>query len=85
MLVTILNSKADINGNRYWAVELSNLGLVIKTGTISCDNIDTRDLNDMNIEVCREELPIREFDRLTKKYEYIGCSWEDIKENLLKK
>jgi len=82
MLLTILNSKSDQNGNRYWAVELSNFGDVLAQGTMGCDNINTSQVMQLGCEVCREELPIREFNRLTKKYDYIGSNWDDIKKRL---
>lgn len=82
MLITILNSKTDINGNRYWAVELSHLGTIISVGSIGCDNINVNELWARGVEVCREEMPIREFNRLTKKYKYIGSQWEEIRDHL---
>ena len=85
-LLTIYSSRRDKHGNVYYAVRLriNDNGHSI-TGVIGADNIDTLDCREhlhWHIERC--ELPIREFDYLTKPWEYVGCSWEDIKGSLLR-
>lgn len=83
MLLQVYNSKRDIYGNCYWAVILSDYGKIINTGTIACNNIDTIDCRDnLHIEVVYHELPIREFNKKFKNSEYLGCKWDDIKNNL---
>jgi hypothetical protein len=83
MLLTIYNSKHDVYGNRYWAIELTDFGKVIGQGTIGCDNVNEYDcMKNLRIEVAREELPKREFNRLTKDWEYFGSQWTEIKQKL---
>jgi hypothetical protein len=86
--LNIYNSKADIYGNRYWACELvreSPTGSIQTHGTIGCDNVNTIDCREnMKWVIYREELPIRQFNRLTKKWKHIGTDWEEIKANLMK-
>jgi len=86
----ILNSKADIYGNRYWAfVYTDNASGNQVKGLISGgeSNIDCirHDWNGKNtgwnrgIVVSREEMKIREFNRHTKKWRYAGCRPEEIR------
>jgi hypothetical protein len=82
MLLTIYNSKTDRNGNRYWAFQLTNHGKLISNGNVSANNFNTRDLRELGIEYTYQELPIREFNRMTKDWAYCGCQWEKIKEHM---
>lgn len=82
MLVTIYNSKRDYYGNCYWAYEFSDLGKIISKGKIAADNFPTLELRAMGIEYTHTELPIREFNKLTKNWEYHGCHWEDFKKHM---
>ncbi len=85
MLLKIYNSKRDSSGNTYYYLELSKLGVIISDGTICADNVSTYDCREnLGLEICHLELPIREFNRVTKNAPYLGCKWEDIKRNLLK-
>ena len=84
MLLKIYNSKRDINGNTYYYLELSNIGIILSKGTICADNVSRKECQeDLKWEVCQIEIPIREFDRISKNAPYLGCKWEDIKRNLL--
>jgi len=82
MLLTIYNSKADRNGNRYWAFQLTNHGKILSRGNVSANNFSTRELRELDIEYTYQELPIREFNRMTKDWAYCGCKWEDIKKHI---
>lgn len=84
MLLTIYKSRRDQNGNVYYAVELSDKGSLIKHGTIAANNVQSLDCREnLKWETVEKELPIREFNRMVKGWEYLGCSWEDIKANLV--
>jgi hypothetical protein len=87
-LLKAINSKGDIYGNRYWAF----IFMDFKTGKQVAGTISGGDSNiyailrywnvtndwDRSILFEREELPIREFNKLTKDYEYAGCEPECI-------
>lgn len=78
-ILTIYNSRRDIYGNVYHAVELTDDGHTLGHGTISADNIDTRDCRERLFwYIQRQELPIRQYNRMTKNWPHLGCSWEDI-------
>ena len=94
----IINSRADIYGNRYWAFRYTDhdSGNSVE-GTISGgeSNINAIRLHmgrvdgwDAGINTRRTELKIREFNRLTKDWPHAGCNPEDlanfIKERLAK-
>lgn len=83
MLLTIYNSRRDYYGNCYWAYELSDLGKTISKGKVAADNFPTLELRTMGIEYTHIELPIREFNRFTKNLTYHGCTWEEIKTNMM--
>lgn len=82
MLLTIYNSKRDIYGNCYWACKLTHLGTDLSQGTLDANNVQTTRLRELGIEYTTQELPIREFNRLTKGWQYLGCQWEMISERL---
>ena len=85
MILKIYNSKRDINGNTYYYLELSKLDTLLSSGTICADNVSTYDCREnLEWEVCRFEIPIREFNRMSKNQPYLGCTWADIKRNLLR-
>lgn len=83
MLLTVYNSKPDMYGNRYWAYRLTDFGRTISQGNISANNIDKVELRANRIEYTHTELPIREFDKFTKNFEYHGCNWEDIRKHII--
>ena len=84
-VLTIYNSRCDKFGNVYYAVRLhGQKDRAEVCGTISADNvstIDCREVLDWYIE--RQELPIREFNRLTKGWPHLGCCWDEIKAALV--
>jgi len=82
-----INSRRDIYGNCYWAFRFTDLATgEVVTGKISGgeSNINAIRCNwsgddwDRGIRFDKTELGIREFDRLTKNWEYAGCSPEDL-------
>jgi len=87
-ILKAVNSKADSSGNRYWAFKFTvcETGQEIK-GYISGGESNIYGIKrhwnlvndwDESIYFKREELKIREFDKLYKKIEYAGCLSEDI-------
>ena len=82
MLLTIYNSKRDIYGNCYWACKLTHLGTDLSQGTLDANNLQTTRLRELGIEYTERELPIRDFNRLTKGWQYLGCQWGMISERL---
>lgn len=83
MLLTIYRSKRDINGNTYWAFQLTHLGKILDNGTVDCDNFNKFHLYKNGIEYIYKELPVREFSLLTKDWKYVGCSWEYIRQHIM--
>lgn len=84
-VLTILSSKRDKYGNVYYAVRLQTDWDKVAHGTICADNVSTLDCREvMNWYVDRVSLPIREFNSIVKAMPHIGCTWEEIKNNLLK-
>ena len=83
MLLTVYSSKPDIYGNRYWAYRLTDFNKTISQGKISANNINKVELRINHIEYTHTELPIREFDKFTKNFEYHGCRWEDIRKHII--
>lgn len=83
MLLTIYNSKRDTSGNVYLAFQLTHFGKILANGTVDSNNFNTRDLNENGIEYVYQELPVREFNRLTKNWKYAGCRWEDIRQRIM--
>lgn len=83
MLLTIYNSKRDTYGNTCWAFQLTHLGQILASGTVAGNNFSTRDLHENGIEYVYQELPVREFNRLTKNWQYAGCKWEDIRQHIM--
>ena len=83
MLLTIYSSRPDMYGNTYHAIRLTDFNKVLSSGKISADNVNTYDCHDMKIEVCNVQLPIRDFDRLVKDWEHLGCHWEEMKKHVI--
>jgi len=84
-VLTHYSSKRDVYGNVYHAATL-DLGTDKRAvGTGHIPNLDTQDCREvLHWHVERHEIPIREYNRLTKDWPYVGCGWEEIKGNLLK-
>jgi hypothetical protein len=83
MVLTIYNSKRDVYGNVYYACKLTNLGKIFAQGTLTANNINTLDIREnLKWEQVTIELPIREFNKLTKTWPCFGCKWENIRSNL---
>lgn len=83
MVLTVYNSKPDIYGNRYWAYRLTDFGRTISRGKIDTNSIDREELRVKGSEYTHIELPIRDFNRFTKNFEYPGCHWEDIRKHII--
>ena len=85
-VITKLNSRGDMYGNRYWAVQATNLKNDKTTyGKVGANNIDgvARYWDvpgdwDRSILFQEKELPIRDFNRLTKGWPYIGNNADEI-------
>lgn len=85
--LNIFNSKRDLNGNCYWAFEFVDHETGVKvqgTGdtesnvsSITWEWSEPREWC-RSIMVNRQELGIREFNRLTKHWEYAGCGSADL-------
>ncbi len=85
--LSIINSQGDRYGNRYWAFTYQDTqtGKTV-SGTISGDdsNLSSTASHHIHTEMpgrvstTRLELPIRQFDRLTKGWAYAGCPPADI-------
>jgi hypothetical protein len=78
-----INSRADTYGNRYWAfrytdTETGNTVVGTVSGGESNITCVTRIMGYewKNVIFTRHELPIREFDRLTKTWPHAGCNPE---------
>lgn len=85
--LTVYHSRRDVYGNVYHAITWrdADTGQAV-SGTISADNVSTVDCREnLKWHVSYEELPIRQFNRLTKGWGYLGCTWEDIKQALITK
>jgi len=83
--LTIYNSRADMYGNRYWALLLFNPDTGHEAhGTISAENVQTQEAREvLKWHITRTELPIREFNRLTKKWPHLGCQWDTMRDLLV--
>jgi hypothetical protein len=84
-----INSRRDRSGNCYWAFRFTDLesGQVVEGRIcggesniygIRC-NLWTQTW-DQSIQFSTTELPIREWNRLTKEWPYAGCTSEDLAE-----
>lgn len=89
----IINSRADRNGNRYWACRYTDhaTGRVAQgttTGGESNINATRLHLNpkvdgwDGSIIVRATELGIRDFNRTTRDWPHFGCLPQDIAANI---
>jgi hypothetical protein len=84
-ILECVNSVRDLNGNRYWGFNYTDTDTGKQvSGTISGgeSNITmiTRALRHEweNVYYVRRELPKREFQRLTKSWNYAGCAPETL-------
>ena len=79
------NSKTDRNGNRYWAFRYTDTA----SSRMVCGSISGGESNVYSIKrgmgfeseevhFTRCELPIREFNSLTKAWLYAGCTAEEL-------
>jgi hypothetical protein len=93
-ILTIYSSKPDMYGNSYHAFTFLDIAAdkCVEGDTASADNADgmRRHWNvendwDRTIDVRREELPIRQFNRYIKGWEYAGCLPKDIADFIRKK
>ena len=88
-ILTIYNSRRDIYGNVYHAVSLHSQATppaadAILQGAISADNVSTLDCREkLDWYIERQELPIREYNRMVKGWLHLGCTWPEIKAKLL--
>jgi hypothetical protein len=83
-ILTIINSKRDKAGNCYFAVSLDIGKGQYAKGTMYADNVSTLECREkLHWHIVREELGIRDFNRITKGWRHVGCDWEDVKTRLL--
>lgn len=93
--LTILNSKPDIYGNRYWGFIYYDLptGKTVYGKTTGGDSNIYAILNgwdgvdgwNRSVAVYREELPIRAFNKRVRPWEYAGCDPDEIKNFIIEK
>jgi hypothetical protein len=91
-ILTVYNSKADMYGNRYYSMqvtrtsdEASGKG-TISGGESNCTYAIRKLAESENVGYYNsiQELPIREYNRLVKGWEYIGCTEDQIIPNIQK-
>jgi len=77
--IHILNSRRDIYGNCYWALQVTDneTGETCQ-GTVDCEGNHRIYERSGTYRETQEELPKRAFNRLTKSWPYFGCNGEDI-------
>lgn len=85
-VLTIYHSRRDRYGNVYYAVSLANDRFdVVARGTIAADNVNTLECREqLGWHIERVEMPIRDYNRMVKKWPHYGCGWDAIKSNLVK-
>lgn len=93
VIANIINSRRDIYGNCYYAMTVTNtLTGASAHGTISGGESNCtyaiRKLVEFyfpetEYQYYTKELPIREYNRLVKDWQYIGCTPEEINKNIL--
>lgn len=82
-ILSVINSRSDIYGNRYWAMSLRHIsGKMLGAGTVCADNVPWFISEGLGWHVERHELPIREFNRVTKGWSHAGCGIGEIVKNL---
>lgn len=88
--LTAINSRIDRNGNCYWAFTFVDHA----TGKTVCGKVSGGESNirsiifelnggswePRNVQFLTQELPIREFNKLTKKWAYGGCTGKELVE-----
>lgn len=77
-ILEILNSKRDINGNRYWAFTVINASGGMIHGTTNCEENLLIALG-KDSHVFNLEFPKLGFKHMTKDWPYAGCLPEDIR------
>ncbi len=80
----IINSKADIYGNRYFAFVWTDneTGKSVTADLASSDNVRlsyySMGLTSPELNTVQTEMPIRQFNRFVKGLPYAGCASDDI-------
>ena len=85
-VLTVYNSKADIYGNRYYAIGVTRTSDgatgkgIISGGESNCVYAIRKmaEIDDTQYYYDKQELPIREYNRLVKGWDYIGCTEDQI-------
>lgn len=88
-LLKIINSKTDLNGNRYWSFQYTDFATEKNVEAANCggeSNINHilfnwNGDNDYcrTIMVARLELSIREYNRMTKGWPYAGATPDELR------
>ena len=85
-ILVCINSRADLYGNRYWAFKYTDCA----SGKTICGKISGGESNVasiiremgqsyLTVSYMRiEDMPIREFNRTVKQWEYAGCRPEEL-------
>lgn len=91
IIAEIINSKPDQNGNRYFSAIITDpdTSKIAKGIVAGGENNITSALweycgYESQYYYTRTELPIREYQRLTKNWPYLGCTNDEIISNVLK-
>jgi hypothetical protein len=85
----IINSKMDVNGNRYFSLLITRTsdGKTAKGKISGGESNCTYAMRQLcgeswdNFRYTRVELPIRDYNRLVKNWQYLGCTAEEIIKN----
>lgn len=80
-----INSKTDVNGNRYFSFVYTDCNTnKTVSGIVSGGESNIRSIirgmgfESKDVYFTSSELPIREYNRLTKDFGYAGCTEKDL-------
>ncbi len=83
-VLTVYNSRRDMYGNVYYAMVLHDgSGKTYGFGTGYAPNLHWSDTEKLGWYTEKSELPIREFNRMIKKWPHLGSDGKEIIRNLL--
>ena len=91
-ILTVYNSKADMYGNRYYSMQVTrtldgaNGKGTIRGGESNCIYAIQKLAESENVGYYYtiQEMPIREYKRLVRGWDYIGCTEDQIIPNIQK-
>lgn len=89
VVLEVIGSKADVYGNRYFAIRATRTS----DGAKARGHVDAKSNAESSIArmvgdyehymVIEKELPIREFNRITRGWRYLGCSSERMNSEII--